>query len=61
VSKSETLTVNVCHDMEQSLWFVLSSNIPGLHAEAETLDELLVVIADVTPDLITANSSTRFV
>lgn len=51
----ETLAVNISHDKSQSVWFVLSSDIPGLHAEAETLEELLAVITDVAPDLIAAN------
>ena len=34
---------------------MLSSDIVGLHAEAETLDELVTVISDVAPDLIAAN------
>ena len=55
MSTPETLAVNVSHDKAQSLWFVLSSDIPGLHAEAETLDELVAVIAEVAPDLIVAN------
>ncbi len=55
MSKQTTLTVNVSHDKQENVWFVLSSDIPGLHAEAETLDELVAVISDVAPDLIAAN------
>jgi predicted RNase H-like HicB family nuclease len=55
VSKSETLNVNVSHDKTQNVWYVLTSDIPGLHAEAETLDELVAVISDVAPDLVAAN------
>ena len=55
MSKQTTLTVNVSHDKQESVWFVLSSDIPGLHAEAETLDEPVAVISDVAPDLIAAN------
>lgn len=55
MSKQTTLTVNVSHDKQEGVWFVLSSDIPGLHAEAETLDELVAVISDVAPDLIVAN------
>ena len=57
MSKPETLAVKVSHDKAQSLWFVLSSDILGLHAEAETLDELVAVISDVVPDLVVANLS----
>ena len=55
MSKQTTLAVNVSHDKQESVWYVLSSDIVGLHAEAETLDELVAVIADVAPDLIAAN------
>jgi uncharacterized protein DUF1902 len=55
LSKQTTLIVNVSHDKQESVWFVLSSDIVGLHAEAETLDELVTVISDVAPDLIAAN------
>lgn len=55
MSKQTTLAVNVSHDKPEGVWYVLSSDIVGLHAEAETLDELVTVIADVAPDLIAAN------
>jgi hypothetical protein len=55
LSKQTTLAVNVNHDKQGSVWYVLSSDIVGLHAEAETLDELVTVISDVAPDLIAAN------
>ena len=55
MNKQTTLAVNVSHDKQEGVWYVLSSDIPGLHAEAETLDELIVMISDVTPDLIAAN------
>jgi predicted RNase H-like HicB family nuclease len=55
LSKQTTLAVNVSHDKQEHVWYVLSSDIPGLHAEAETLDELVAVISDVAPDLIAAN------
>jgi Domain of unknown function (DUF1902) len=55
LSTQTTLAVNVSHDKQESVWYVLSSDIPGLHAEAETLDELVTVISDVAPDLILAN------
>ncbi len=55
MSKQATLAVNVSHDKQEGVWYVLSSDIIGLHAEAETLDELVTVVADVAPDLIAAN------
>ena len=55
MNKQTTLAVNVSHDKQEGVWYVLSSDIIGLHAEAETLDELVTVISDVAPDLIAAN------
>jgi predicted RNase H-like HicB family nuclease len=48
-------TVTVSHDEKESVWFVESSDVPGLHAEAPTLDELVEVIADVVPELVASN------
>ncbi len=55
MSTNKPLAVIVSHDKQEGVWFVLSSDVPGLHAEAETLDELVDVISDVTPELIAAN------
>jgi hypothetical protein len=48
-------TVTVCHDEKEGVWYVQSSDVPGLNAEAETLDALVEVIADLAPDLVAAN------
>ena len=48
-------TVTVSHDEAESVWFVQSSDVPGLNAEAPTLDELVAVIANVAPELIASN------
>jgi predicted RNase H-like HicB family nuclease len=45
----------VSRDADDGVWFVQSSDIPGLHAEAATLDELVEVITDLAPELIAAN------
>jgi Domain of unknown function (DUF1902) len=55
LNEQSALVVNVSHDTEDGIWYVLSSDIPGLNAEAESLDMLVAVIADVAPDLIAAN------
>ena len=49
------LTVTVSHDERQGVWYVESSDVPGLNAEAPTYDELVEVIADLAPDLVAAN------
>lgn len=48
-------TVHVRHDDKEGVWFVDSSDVPGLNAEASILDALVEAIADLTPDLIGAN------
>ena len=55
MGKQINFSVNTCYDKKEGIWYVLSSDIPGLHVEAETLDEFVMVIADVAPDLIAAN------
>ncbi len=47
--------VQVARDEDEGVWFVESSSIPGLNAEANTYEELLEVILDAAPDLIEAN------
>jgi hypothetical protein len=49
------LTVTVAHDEREGVWYVQSSDVPGLNAEAPTLDALVEVIADLVPDLVAAN------
>ena len=49
---SMSFTVKVSHDDAAQVWFVHESNVPGLHAEASTLDALVAIIEDVAPDLI---------
>jgi predicted RNase H-like HicB family nuclease len=49
------LTVTVCHDEREGVWYVESSDVPGLNAEAPSYDELVEVIADLAPDLVAAN------
>ncbi|MBI2720404.1 MAG: DUF1902 domain-containing protein [Rhizobiales bacterium] len=50
-----SLVVNVGQDKKEGLWYVVSSDVPGLNAEAETLDGLVEIIGDLAPDLIAAN------
>lgn len=47
--------VTVRHDAGAAIWYVHESDLPGLNAEAPTLDELVAVIEDVAPDLAYAN------
>ena len=47
--------VTVSHDEKNGVWFVQASDVPGLHAEASTLDDLVEIVADLAPDLVSAN------
>ncbi len=55
VNKQKALAVIVSRDKQEGIWYILSSDVPGLHAEAETLDELVAVISDLAPELVAAN------
>lgn len=48
-------TVTVCHDEQEGVWYVQSSDVPGLNAEASTLDDLVDIITDLAPELVEAN------
>lgn len=52
------LTVTVCHDEQEGVWYVESSDVPGLNAEAATLEALIEVVADLAPELVAANLPT---
>ena len=54
MSKQKSLAVVVNHDIQIGVWYVVSADIPGLHVETETLDELVSVVADLAPKLISA-------
>jgi hypothetical protein len=48
----KTLVVNAARDAEAGVWFIESSDLPGLNVEAGTLDELVQIVADLAPDLM---------
>jgi hypothetical protein len=48
-------TVTVAHDEGEGVWFVQSSDVPGLNAEAATLDALVEAVAELAPELVRAN------
>jgi len=47
--------VFVSHDAAEGVWFVESSDIPGLNAEASSYESLVDIILDLAPDLIDFN------
>jgi len=52
---TRALGVWVRRDEANRLWYVERSDIPGLNAEAASLDDLVEIIVDLAPDFIAAN------
>ncbi len=42
-------------DSDAGVWFVSESDVPGLNAEGETLDDLLRELRTLVPELLTLN------
>ena len=51
--------LTVDYDDEAKVWFVKTSDLSGVHAEAETLDELCGKLPAIVSDLIEANRTVR--
>ena len=49
--------LTVDYDDEAKVWFVKTSDLLGVHAEGETLDELCSKLPNVVSDLIEANQN----
>ncbi len=58
MSRKYQFTIQVEHDEHAAVWYVHSSDVPGLNAEARSLDELVAVVADLAPELIEHNLNT---
>jgi hypothetical protein len=50
-------TVSVGFDEAEHRYYVLDSDVPGLHVETDTFEEFVEVVQDVMPDLIGAGAS----
>ena len=48
--------VRVGYDAEERVYFVLSSDIPGLHIESETFEQFVEIAIDAAPDLVGAKA-----
>jgi len=51
-----TFTVHVGFDEAEHRYYILESDIPGLHVETETFEELIEVTKDFVPDLLGSRS-----
>ena len=45
-------TVHVGYDAGESRYYVLSSDIPGLHVESSSFEEFIDIARDLAPDLV---------
>jgi len=56
---SKVFQVHVSWDEEARVWYVSESDVPGLNAEAETLDEMQIELRQLVPELLTLNGVIR--
>jgi hypothetical protein len=50
-------TVNVGFDGTEHRYYVIDSDVPGLHVETDTFEEFVEVVQDVMPDLVGTDAS----
>lgn len=53
--KAVELEVHLAQDPETRLWYVASSDVPGLRLEAESVHELIRKVEDIAPELVDLN------
>lgn len=53
--KPVELQVHLAQDPETRLWYVASSDVPGLRLEAESVHELIRKVEDIAPELVDLN------
>lgn len=49
------IVVKAVHDPEANVWLVVSSSLPGLNVEADTVEELAKKLPAAIEDLLSAN------
>ncbi|MGL5137162.1 MAG: DUF1902 domain-containing protein [Beijerinckiaceae bacterium] len=54
-TSDQQFAVTVEFDPDNGIWFIADSELPGLFAETSTLDELRLVIDDVSAELLQTN------
>ncbi len=54
---SQAFYVKAEWDDDEKVWFIDSTNVPGLNVEAATREELLSLLDDLVPDLLEANGA----
>jgi hypothetical protein len=53
--KAIELKVHLAQDAETGLWFVTSSDVPGLRLEADSVHDLIRKVQDAAPELVDLN------
>ena len=56
---SPTYRVNCTWDAEARVWYATSDDVPGLVAEADTLESLIEDVKLLTPELLELNRGLR--
>jgi hypothetical protein len=54
-ARTVTRTVRAEWDDEAGVWIATSAEVPGLCAEAASLEALIAVVVDLVPELLVAN------
>lgn len=52
------IVVKAAYDPEAGVWYVESSDLPGVNAEADSLELLAAKLPDIVADLIEASGDT---
>lgn len=55
VSMKVELSVHLAYDEEANVWYVASSDIPGLFLEADTPQELISRLKEAAPEMLALN------
>ncbi len=55
MSKKETYFVEVHWDEKAEVFYVESTNVPGLNAETDTINEMTVLLEELVPFLVQEN------
>lgn len=54
---TQSFYIKVEWDAEAKVWFIDSTNVPGLNVEAESREELLTILDDLVPELLMENGA----
>ena len=55
----QNITVQAVYDTEADVWVATSEDVIGLVAEANTLQELSAIVAELIPELLELNHETN--